>query len=103
VEGRGRQLGVVGAIVGLDHGRFTVIRRADHAGTMPMVERQNVLAAATGQSLGLELTRCSLPGRWHWRVLPEVLRLHAMRSRGRRVAAPWCEQQWFATFSAGKW
>ena len=52
MEGRGRQLGVVGgAIVGLDHGRFTVTRRADHVGTMPMVESQDVLATATGRAI----------------------------------------------------
>ncbi len=54
LERRGRQLGVVSAIVGLHHGMVTVTGRADHAGTTPMGQRQDALAAAAECILAVE-------------------------------------------------
>jgi hydantoinase/carbamoylase family amidase len=54
LERRGCQLGVVSAIVGLYHGKVTVAGRADHAGTTPMAERQDALAAAAECILAVE-------------------------------------------------
>ncbi len=43
---QGRALAVVTTIVGIAHGRVTVRGRQDHAGTTPMSERRDALAAA---------------------------------------------------------
>jgi allantoate deiminase len=63
LERRDCQLGVVSAIVGLYHGRVTVAGRADHAGTTPMTERRDALAAAAECILAVEEISAVADGR----------------------------------------
>jgi beta-ureidopropionase / N-carbamoyl-L-amino-acid hydrolase len=98
LERRGTALGVVTAIAGIERLLATFDGRADHAGTTPMTERRDALAAAAQAVLTIERTACgapvhavsttgrieSLPGAFN--VVPEQARLWA---EVRSVDAGW--------------
>jgi N-carbamoyl-L-amino-acid hydrolase len=54
LENAGLHLGVVTAITGIARCHVRVTGRADHAGTMPMAQRRDALAAASEMVLGVE-------------------------------------------------
>ncbi len=54
LEAAGEALGVVSAIVGLSRGRISVTGKAGHAGTTPMRQRKDALAAAAEMVLAFE-------------------------------------------------
>ncbi len=59
---RGIPLAVVSSIVGILHARVTVRGRQDHAGTTPMDQRSDALAAATEMIVSLEAAARARPG-----------------------------------------
>jgi beta-ureidopropionase / N-carbamoyl-L-amino-acid hydrolase len=54
LEDEGLHLGIVSAITGIGRFQVRVMGRTDHAGTMPMAQRQDALAAAAEMVLALE-------------------------------------------------
>ena len=56
LERMGAPVGVVTAIAGIERLLATFLGRADHAGTMPMDERRDALAAAAAATLAIEQT-----------------------------------------------
>ena len=61
LERAGVPLGVVSDIVGIFHGRVTVIGRQDHAGATVMGERQDALVAASRLVIALERIASAIP------------------------------------------
>lgn len=59
LERKGLSLGVVTAIAGIRRAVARFAGRADHAGTMPMTERKDALAAAAEAVLKIEQIGCS--------------------------------------------
>jgi N-carbamoyl-L-amino-acid hydrolase len=75
LERQGTTLGVVTAIAGIERLLATFDGRADHAGTTPMPERRDALAAAAQAVLTIERTACGAP-------------VHAVSTTGRIEALP---------------
>ena len=75
LERRGVPLGVVTAIAGIERLLVTFDGRADHAGTTPMTERRDALAAAAQAVLTIERTACAAP-------------VHAVSTTGRIESLP---------------
>ena len=75
LERQGTALGVVTAIAGIERLLATFDGRADHAGTTPMTERRDALAAAAQAVLTIERTACGAP-------------VHAVSTTGRIEALP---------------
>ncbi|MGI8868344.1 MAG: M20 family metallo-hydrolase [Mycobacteriales bacterium] len=61
LERAGKSVGVVTAIAGIERLLATFRGRADHAGTMPMGERHDALAAAADAILTVEREGCGAP------------------------------------------
>lgn len=62
LEQRGVEVGVVTAIVGIERLIARFIGRADHAGTMPMRDRRDALAAAAETVLAVRQLGCDAQG-----------------------------------------
>ena len=62
LERAGHALAVVSTIVGIFHGRVTVIGRQDHAGATVMGERKDALVAAAEMVVALERIAGTIPG-----------------------------------------
>ena len=75
LERQGMPLGVVTAIAGIERLLVTFDGRADHAGTTPMTERRDALAAAAQAVLTIERTACGAP-------------VHAVSTTGRIESLP---------------
>lgn len=75
LERRAIPLGVVTAIAGIERLLATFTGRPDHAGTMPMSDRHDALAAAAQAVLTVERTGCGTP-------------VHAVSTTGRIDSSP---------------
>ncbi|WP_198652415.1 M20 family metallo-hydrolase [Nocardioides allogilvus] len=62
LEQRGVEVGVVTAIVGIERLIARFLGRADHAGTMPMSDRRDALAAAAEAVLAIRQLGCDAQG-----------------------------------------
>jgi len=75
LERQGMPLGVVTAIAGIERLLVAFDGRADHAGTTPMTDRRDALAAAAQAVLTIERTACAAP-------------VHAVSTTGRIESQP---------------
>ncbi len=62
LEDRGTEIGVVTAVAGIERLIARFLGRADHAGTMPMADRRDALAAAAHAVLAIRQLGCDAGG-----------------------------------------